>query len=403
LERGDNAAVASTARAPFTTGQKRILLALASAVGLRTLGLFLVLPVFTLYGLQFTSSHLLTGVAFGCYGMAVAFTAIPMGRLSDHIGRRKALLLGMSIFTLGSILCAIPPFLPAGWRIGDLIFGRFVQGLGTITSVAFATVADCFPAERRSTGFAVLGIPIGISFGVGVVAGPLISGFFHTQALFWLTGILGMGTLWLLYSNLPDAPPGTEKPAPLLSVVASRPLWLLDSAGLVMNIFMTSFWFFFPLILTRQHHLRLSQFYAVLIPMLLISGVTMFGFSRGADRGASKPLSTAAFLIMAVSSWMLFNPGRFGLNPAHLSAALIPGTLFLIGFTGLEPILPGLVSKTSHQTSYGTAMGAYQTMQYLGSFAGGTLAGAIAHTSPALPMMVMAGASLLGALMMALR
>lgn len=379
------------------------MLALASAVGLRTLGLFLVLPVFTLYGLQFTSSHLLVGVAFGCYGMAVALTAIPMGRLSDHIGRRKALVLGMTIFTAGSLLCALPPLLPPAWRIGDLIFGRFVQGLGTITSVAFATVADCFPVERRSTGFAVLGIPIGISFGVGVVAGPLISGFFHTQALFWLTGTLGIGTLFLLQTSLPGSPAKTEKPAPFVSVVTSRPLLLLDSAGFVMNIFMTAFWFFFPLILTNQHHLRLVQFYSVLIPMLLISGLTMFGFSWGADRGASKPLSTAAFLIMAVSSWMLFDPRRFGLDPAHLIAALLPGTLFLIGFTGLEPILPGLVSKTSHQTSYGTAMGAYQTMQYAGSFAGATLAGALAHGSPTLPMMVMAGASLLGALLMALR
>src|SRR6266404_2828616 len=94
-----------TSRVPFNPSQRKILLALASAVGLRMLGLFLVLPVFTLYGLQFTSSRFLVGFAFGCYGLAMAIFQIPLGRWSDRVGRRKVLIFGMTVFSLGSFIC----------------------------------------------------------------------------------------------------------------------------------------------------------------------------------------------------------------------------------------------------------------------------------------------------------
>ena len=115
-------------RIPFTPLQRKILLALASTVGLRMLGLFLVLPVFTLYGLQFTSSKFLVGLAFGCYGLTMAVLQIPLGRLSDRIGRRKVLILGMALFSVGSFLCAVPHWFPAPLPIAVLIFGRLVPG-----------------------------------------------------------------------------------------------------------------------------------------------------------------------------------------------------------------------------------------------------------------------------------
>ena len=142
------------------------------------LGLFLVLPVFTLYGLQFTRSRFWVGFAFGCYGLAMAAAEMPLGRLSDRIGRRKVLLMGMSVFSLGSLMCAIPPWLPPHIQIGELILGRLVQGSGAITATAFATVSDTVERDRRSTAMAILGIPIGASFILGVIAGPLIAARF---------------------------------------------------------------------------------------------------------------------------------------------------------------------------------------------------------------------------------
>jgi MFS family permease len=390
----------TSARIPFTPKQRQILFALASVVGLRMLGLFLVLPVFTLYGLQFTSSRFLVGFAFGSYGLTMALFQIPFGRLSDRIGRRKVLLLGMSLFSLGSFLCAIPHWFPASLQIGMLILGRLVQGGGAIVSVAFATVADYIEPERRSTAMAVLGIPIGVAFALGVIVGPILAGLLGTAFLFWLTGFLGLGTDIVLVRYLSEEPTVAGTPASVAKVIANRPLLAFSFGGFLMNFFMASFFFYFPLIVTGQHHLKMTQYYELLLPMMLISGITMFGFSQGADHGWGRPLATLAFLLFTPSSLLLLDPAAAGLDPTRLTAVFVAGTLFYIAFTGLEPILPSLVSKSAPETAYGTALGFYNTCQFLGSFAGGAMAGAFSHFSPSLMMTTLFAASALGFLLM---
>ncbi|HEV2175770.1 MAG TPA: MFS transporter [Terriglobia bacterium] len=391
---------AKTPRVPFSATQRKILLALAAAVGLRMLGLFLVLPVFTLYGLEFTHSRFLVGFAFGCYGLAMAMTELPLGRLSDRIGRRKVLLLGMSIFSLGSFLCAMPHWFPPGLQIGELIFGRLVQGIGAITATAFATVSDQIPPERRSTAMAILGIPIGVSFILGVIAGPMIAGRFGPESLFWLTGVLGLGTVVMLARYLPPVPPRPAEPTPVLKVLRIRQVLALDLGGFLMNTFMTAFWFYFPLIVTGEHHLAMSQYYHVLLPMVLASGVTMFAFSTGADRGAGRGLAALAYAILFASALLLFRPSLGGFDPRHLASVLVPGMIFLIGFTGLEPVLPSLASRAAPEGATGTTLGTFHTLQYLGSATGAPVAGALAQLPPVYIMTVLAAVAVAGCLLM---
>jgi MFS family permease len=387
-------------RFSFTSTQKKVLLTLASMVGLRMLGLFLVLPVFTLYGLQFTTSKFLVGFAFGAYALTMAILQIPLGRLSDRIGRRKVLLMGMTLFSVGSFLCAMPPLFPRSWQIWELILGRLVQGGGAIISVAFATVADYIEPERRSTAMAVLGIPIGVSFAVGIIGGPILAGWFGTASLFWLTGALGLGTDVLLVRYLKDEAPPREAPAPMVQVFAHPPLVAYAGGGFLINFFMTTFFFYFPLIVTGQHHLKMTQYYELLLPMMVISGVTMFGFSQGADKGWARPLAALAYLMFIPSFLLLFEPARLGQDPQRLFPVFLAGTLFYIGFTGLEPILPSLVSKASPGTSYGTALGFYNTAQFLGSTVGASVAGALANYPIDRTLFTMLVAAAIGFLMM---
>lgn len=391
----------AASRLPFTPPQRRILLALAATVGLRMLGLFLVLPVFTLYGLQFTRSRFLVGFAFGCYGLTMAILQIPLGRLSDRIGRRKVLVMGMTLFSAGSFLCAIPHWFPPPLPIVVLVAGRLVQGGGAIISVAFAAVADNVEPERRSTAMAVLGIPIGAAFVVGIIGGPFLAGIFGTAFLFWLTGFLGLAAVLLLLRYLPEIPPSAVSPAPLAVVLRMRPLLAFAAGGFLMNFFMTSFFFYFPLIVTGQHHLRLTQYYTLLIPMMLVSGITMFAFSRGADRGWGRPLAAVAFLVFLPSVPALFHPQFMGFDPKRLTGVLVAGTLFYVAFTGLEPVLPSLVSRYSPESAYGTALGLYNSVQFLGSSAGSSVSGALSSLPTTLPILItLICASLTGCLLM---
>ena len=391
----------STTRIPFTPQQRKILLALAATVGLRMLGLFLVLPVFTLYGLQFTKSRTLVGFAFGGYALTMAILQIPFGRLSDRIGRRKVLVVGMVLFSLGSFLCAIPHWFPQPLPIAMLILGRLVQGGGAIISVAFASVADSIAPERRSTAMAVLGIPIGVAFIVGILGGPFLAGVFGTAFLFWLTGVLGLVTVLLLLRYLPAVPPKAAAPVPLIEVLRIKPVVSLALGGFLMNFFMTSFFFYFPLIVTGKHHLKMNQYYTLLLPMMAVSGITMFAFSRGSDHGWGRPLAGLAFLIFLPSVLLIFQPQSLGFDPQRLTGILMGGTLFYIGFTGLEPVLPSLVSRSSPASAYGTALGIYNSVQFLGSAVSGPVSGKLSHFPSSIPMVAtLIAASVFGFLLM---
>ena len=122
----------------------------------------------------------------------------------------------------------------------------------------------------------------------------------------------------------------------------------MPPAASLINFFMSIFFFNFPLIVTGQHHLKMTQYYMLLLPMMVISAVTMFGFSQGADKGWARPLAAVAYLMFIPSFLLLFKPTWLGQDPTRLLPVFVAGTLFYIGFTGLEPILP-----SSRQQSLG--------------------------------------------------
>jgi MFS family permease len=323
-----------------------------------------------------------------------------MGRLSDRIGRRRVLVVGMTLFSVGSFLCAMPPLFPHSWQIWELIFGRLVQGGGAIISVAFATVADYVEPEQRSTAMAMLGIPIGISFAVGIIIGPILAGWFGTASLFWLTGFLGLSTDFLLVRYLKDEVPPQQAPAPLLHVFSHPSLVAYAGGGFLISFFSSTFFYHFPLIVTVQHHLKLTQYYMVLLPVMVVSAVTMFGFSQGADKGWGRPLSALAFLMFIPSFLLLFEPAWLAQDPKRLLPVIVACALFYIGFTGLEPILPSLVSEAAPGASYGTALGFYNSMQFLGAAVGGPVAGALANLPIDRTLFTMVAAAAVGFLMM---
>jgi hypothetical protein len=185
--------------------------------------------------------------------------------------------------------------------------------------------------------------------------------------------------VWFLSRYLPDIAPRESPPAPLPEILRNGPLLGLDVGGFLMNFLMASFFFYFPLIARDQHHLSMTRYYVVLLPMMLISGLTMLGFSLGADRGWARPLAATAFLVFFPTAVLLFRPETIGFDPNRLLALLVPGVLFYVGYTGLEPILPSLVSKAAPEGAYGTALGFYNTSQFLGSFVGGSVAGGLSR------------------------
>ena len=103
----------------------RAALALASVYVLRMMGLFMVMPVLAVAAMDYPDySPLLVGLAVGGYGLTQAALQIPMGMMSDKWGRKPVILLGLSVFAIGSFVAAYAD------SMALMIVGRILQGAG---------------------------------------------------------------------------------------------------------------------------------------------------------------------------------------------------------------------------------------------------------------------------------
>ncbi|WP_455379908.1 MFS transporter, partial [Acidihalobacter prosperus] len=167
--------------------EKRTAMSLASIYSVRMLGLFMILPVFTLYGSELEGhTKFLIGLAIGIYGLTQAILQIPFGMLSDRIGRKPIILIGLVIFIVGSVIAAM------SGSIYGVILGRALQGAGAISSTVMALAADLTRDEHRTKIMGSIGLSIGIAFSVALVAGPIVNRWVGVEGIFWLTAALGI-------------------------------------------------------------------------------------------------------------------------------------------------------------------------------------------------------------------
>ena len=353
----------------FNKKQKKTIAAMSSVVGLRMLAVFLVLPVFVLFAEKFSSNFILIGIAFGIYGLSRAVFQIPFGYLSDKIGRKNVLFFGMLLFGTLTFIIGFSS------NIYELISLRFLQGVAAESSVAFALVSDTVSESDRTKAMAFLGIPIGLSFVVGIVMGPLLSYYFGYPFLFYISGIFGIISA-LLIMVLVEEPKSKEMLKEIevsfkdaVAVFKNKTLANLSLQGFLLSFFMTVFFFGLPLIV--KHELGTGYYYKVLIPMVVFSLFAMMKASKKADMGYEVHLLKLSFLLMAVSSIFMFSDAK----GYALPVIIIGGILFFTGFSITEPIMPSLVSSSSDKSFVGTSMGVYNTLQFSGSFIGGSIAG----------------------------
>lgn len=351
--------------------EKRAAVALALVFSSRMLGLFMLLPVFGLYGSELAGfSPLWIGIAIGAYGLTQAILQIPMGWLSDRIGRHKVMLGGLVLFALGSVVAALAD------SVYMVTLGRILQGGGAIAGAVLALAADITREEQRPKVMAIIGVSIGLSFAVAMVVGPLVARLAGLSGVFWFTAILAlvaMALVWFVVPKSVQKAPMAETlalPQSLAKMLKNRQLVQLDLGVMLLHLMLTAIFVALPQLLTNTglDSVKHWQFY---LPILVGSFVLMIPMMIIAMRKAQEKgffLFAIALLISAVLTVLLL--GNF-------TGLVIGMLLFFIGFNFLEASLPALVSRIAPAGQRGSAMGIYSSSQFFGAFLGGVIGGAV--------------------------
>jgi MFS family permease len=355
---------------PMSASEKRATLSLASVYALRMLGLFMILPVLPLFAEQLEgSTPALIGLAMGIYGLPQVLLQIPFGLLSDKFGRKKLILIGLSLFLIGSIIAALSN------DIYGVLVGRAFQGAGAVSAVVMALVADLTQEVHRTKAMATIGASIGASFGIGIVAGPVISGFGGVQAVFAETAVLAVLAMLSVLYVVPN--PQKSKlhrdaefvPEQAMTALKNPDLLRLDYGIFIQHLILMAIFVVIPSLL-RQAGLAVGSEWQVYLPVFATSMAVMIPFIILAEKKRQMKavfLGAVATLTISAAALAFFHDDLISL------IGLL--WLFFCGFNLLEATLPSLISKTAPADLKGTAMGAYSSCQFMGLFLGGVLGG----------------------------
>ena len=344
-------------------------LALASVVGLRMFGLFLVLPVLAFYLQKLPgATPALIGLALGVYGIGHMLLQIPMGMLSDRIGRKPVITFGLALFALGSLTAAL------AHGVSGIILGRALQGTGAVTGASQALAADLSREQSRGAVMGIIGAMIGAAFLLALLLGPPLAALAGLQGLFALTFVLVLGAIALLWIVVPHAPPprghASAGIASILGTLRDRRLLLLDASVFALHGVLTAFFVAMPLLLANDLGLAPAAQWRIYVPALLAAALAMgLLLPRLRTLGASVRVVQASVAAVGL--------GLAGLALAGGSVWMTGAAamVFFIGFNLLEASLPSLVSRIAPLPMRGAALGAYSASQFFGMAAGGLLGG----------------------------
>lgn len=349
----------------------RSVLPLGFIAASRFFGLFIILPVLSLYALELDGANeFLAGLTIGAYAITQMIFQVPFGTLSDRFGRKFMMLIGLVIFIIGSFICALAS------DIYVMLLGRLLQGCGAVGAVATAMISDLVSEDKRSKAMAMMGGMIGIAFALSMVLSPLLSREFGLESLFYLCIAITIFCIFLLFSAVPKEPKIHHHDAkiPLMQLLAQRDLAIMNLTNLMQKMLMSCAFVAIPIVLVRSLDYSSDNLWIVYLVAMIFGFVAMgmAGF-LGDGKGHSKKL-----LLIGVA---LFIASFIGFGVANSATIfIISVVVFFIGFNIHEPIMQSCASKFAKASQKGSALGIFNSFGYLGSFLGGAVGGYLLHS-----------------------
>jgi MFS family permease len=316
---------------------------LSLIVALRFFGLFIVLPVLSIYALDMPgATPFLAGLVVGGYALTQAAFQVPFGMMSDKFGRRHILFFGLIIFIIGSVIAALAD------DIYMLLIGRFLQGAGAIGSVVSAMIADLVKEEQRAHAMAIMGGTIAMSFAAAMIIAPIVGGNWGIDKLFWLTAVLSVAAIAVLFTSVPKPPhivhTYSEEESKFFEVFKDKALTRMYITFLFHSSIMTMAFFIIPMVMTQavseggfgweKAELWKAYFPAMIFGFIAMAPAAIFGEKYGKGK--------EIFMISVAVIFLGFLAMGFATNEYIFVLGVV---LFFIGFNMFEPLLQSFVAK----------------------------------------------------------
>ena len=354
----------------MTPQESRATWGLGTVFSLRMLGMFMVLPVLTTYGMALSgASETLIGIAIGIYGLAQAVFQIPFGLMSDRVGRKPLIVFGLIIFCIGSIVAASTD------SIWGVIIGRALQGSGAIAAAVMALLSDLTREQNRTKAMAFIGISFGVTFAIAMVLGPVITHAWGLHALFWAIAGLTLVAILITVAVVPS--PATHilnRESSMVkgsfSKVLNNPKLLKLNFGILcLHILLMSSFVVLPQVMGHAGFPPAEHWRVYLVTMLTSFVAVIPVIIYAEKKRHMKQVFMGCVAVLLLAELVLWSAGL------HLWVVIAGIQLFFLAFNVMEAILPSLISKESPAGYKGTAMGLYSTSQFIGVAIGGSLGG----------------------------
>jgi len=354
----------------MTPQESRATWGLGTVFSLRMLGMFMVLPVLTTYGMALSgASETLIGIAIGIYGLAQAVFQIPFGLMSDRVGRKPLIVFGLISFCIGSIVAASTD------SIWGVIIGRALQGSGAIAAAVMALLSDLTREQNRTKAMAFIGISFGVTFAIAMVLGPVITHAWGLHALFWAIAGLTLVAILITVAVVPS--PATHilnRESSMVkgsfSKVLNNPKLLKLNFGILcLHILLMSSFVVLPQVMEHAGFPPAEHWRVYLVTMLTSFVAVIPVIIYAEKKRHMKQVFMGCVAVLLLAELVLWSAGL------HLWVVIAGIQLFFLAFNVMEAILPSLISKESPAGYKGTAMGLYSPSQFIGVAIGGSLGG----------------------------
>lgn len=345
----------------------KTIIPLSFIVASRFFGLFIVLPVISLYALELKGANeFYAGVLIGIYAITQMIFQVPFGAISDKFGRKKTMLLGLIIFVIGSLICAVAT------DIFTMLFGRALQGVAAIGAVGSAMICDFSKEEERSKAMAVLGSMIGLSFATAMIFGSVLASKFGLASLFYLSVGIGILSIVLLYTIIGKEPKiykVKHTSVDIKALLYDKDLFIMNFTNFMQKMLINIAFISIPIILVRflgysENNLWKIYTTGAILGLVATAAAGFFGDAKG----KTKQILVYG-VIFFIISYMIF---ALSMSTKSFIIAIM---VFFIGFNIHEPIMQSCVSKFAKADQKGVVLGIFNSSGFLGSFMGGVVGG----------------------------